>query len=139
MKTIMASLLLSLAFTAHSAELPSIDFMTLEAQEKYVENAAKEIRRDLWIRGYEDVSSQVTFMNKERINDYVKKGNSYEQDLNRDEISELYRCEHKESCEVYLVSVSSSYYSGYGIESHFVLLNTAEQTSTQISHVVYAE
>lgn len=139
MKTIIASLLLSLVFTAKAAELPRIDFMTIEAQEKYVENVAKEIRRDLWVRGYEDVESQVTFMNKARIYEHIKDSDSYEQRLNKDEISELYKCEYKKTCEVYLVSVSSSYYSGYGVEAHFVLLNTAEQTNTQISYVLYAE
>ena len=115
--------------------------MTPTEELKYVKQVAKEIRRDLWIAGHEDVDSSEGKMTKSELDNYVKQeiNSRYETPLDSEEISELYRCHYTSHCSLYIISANSSYYSGYGIENHFVLLNTDEAKHVAISHVVYAE
>lgn len=115
--------------------------MTPSSELKYVQKLAKEVRRDLWIAGHQYVDSTVTKFTKVKLDSYVKQENNsrFESPLAADEIGELYRCFYKSICSLYLISANSSYYSGYGVDAHFVLLNTEEGNHLTISHAVYSE
>lgn len=136
MKNIFISLLVLFLSNASFAQS-----MTLNEQEAYITDVAKELRRELWINGYEDVDSWQEKASLELLNDHVRNENNsrYEQSLDRDEISELFKCYHRSYCEVYFVGTSSNYWGGYGQEAHFVLLYPETQKHEIISHVVYAE
>lgn len=115
--------------------------MTRSEIENHIIQTAKELRRDLWVAGHAEVDSWHQKATLELINDHVKKENNqyYEDSLDRDEISDIYRCFYRKSCEVHFIGTSSEYWGGYGTEAHFVLLNTSTRKHHIISHVTYAE
>lgn len=117
------------------------DFMSEQEQIDYVEKAAKEMRREMWINGYEDVSSSFHKPAKEFIDNYVatETMQSYENALDQDEISAIYSCFHRKNCSVFFIGIGSSYYSGYGEEGVFLLLNIETRRAETIRHVIYAE
>lgn len=139
MKVIFLILMALMFNSAYAADIPSNKFMSTSEQTEYIANKAKKIRRSYWIDGYEGVESSEYFVTKELLDDHVKQSNSYETHLDREEISQLYRCYYSQSCELYLVRVGSNYYGGYGEEAHFVLLHTKSKKSFTIAHTVYAE
>lgn len=106
-----------------------------------VEKIAKEMRRELWIANHSDVSSTVTKVDKTTLGEYVRSdvNETYENPLSRDEISSLYSCYHRTNCSLYLIQVSSEYYSGYGSESSFILMNPETLGYEEIRHVTYSE
>jgi hypothetical protein len=115
--------------------------MTQTEINDYIVDTAKELRRDLWVAGHEEVGSWHEKATLELINDHVKQENMqhYEDALDREQISDIYRCFHRKGCEVHFIGTSSEYWGGYGQEAHFVLLNTKDRYHHTISHVVYAE
>lgn len=121
------------------AEAPSEAFMSVVEQTAYIDAKAKEFRRSYHIRNYEDVSSGVRWMSRTDLDKYISDKDTYENFLNKDEVSSLYRCVAKENCELYLVTVSATYHGGYGQEANFVLLYTQSKKSFTISHTLYAE
>lgn len=139
MKLLIALSMFSLSLMSFAGDIPREEYMTIEAQNEYVTQVAKSIRRDLWVNGYEDVVSNEYFVTKSMLDEHVKQGNNYENHLDSDEVSELYKCYYRSFCELYLVRVSSNYWGGYGEEAHFVALNTEKGKHEVFSHVVYAE
>lgn len=115
--------------------------MTQDEQDQYIEQAAKNIRRQYWQQGYKDVSSSTQKMTKSELDEYVKSENNrdYERPLDQEDISGLYRCFHASFCSLYLIYTSAYYYGGYGTTSHFVLLNTDRKNHGEIVHTTYAE
>ena len=136
MKLLVLISALFLSFAAFSSQK-----MTKKEQEKYVKKVAKELRRSLWVRGYEDVTSNSVFVTKEILNKHVRDENnsSYEESLDSDQIADLYRCYYKSHCRLYGVFVSSSYQSGYGEDAHFILLNVDRRSHDMVEHTIYAE
>jgi hypothetical protein len=133
-------MLLSFLFFVNALAFgPSEKYMTLAEQETFIEQKAKNIRREYHIGGYEDVSSSSVFFNKRKLDEYVKLADTYESFLDSDEVSQLYSCVAKENCELYLITVDSSYYSGSGTVAHFVMLYTATRKSFTLKHTIYAE
>lgn len=139
MKLLIALSMFSLSLMSFAGDIPCEEYMTIDAQNEYVTQVAKSIRRDLWVNGYEDVVSNEYFVTKSMLDEHVKQGNNYENHLDSDEVSELYKCYYRSFCELYLVRVSSNYWGGYGEEAHFVALNTEKGKHEVFSHVVYAE
>lgn len=117
------------------------DTMTVSDQDDLVIEIAKELRRDFWVSGHQDVNSYEEKITLDFLNDYVKKESNhrYESPLSRDEISSLYSCFHRKGCEVYFIGVSAEYWGGYGETGNFVLLNTSNRKYEMISHTIYAE
>lgn len=113
--------------------------MSAPEQEKELVLISKNIRKKYWRSGHEDVSSFSTFMTKKKLDKHLEPSNRYESDLDEDEVSQLYKCQFSKSCELYLVSVSGSYWGGYGVSAHFILLYTKSGKHFQISHTVYSE
>lgn len=119
----------------------NFNLMSKAEQMEYIDDVAKDLRRDRWQSGYEDVTSAQSLVTKEWLDDYVKDSNNrrYENPLDSDEISELYKCFYGRTCQLYYVSIGSEYYGGYGQEGAFVLLYTDSKKIWTIEHVVYAE
>jgi hypothetical protein len=141
-KHMKSLLLLSLFLVISSAQVsaaPSDEFMSIEEQGKKIEDLARGIRRNYWVSGHEDVSSHEFFMTKEAIDEHIEGNSYYEDALDTDEIEDLYKCHYSKSCELYQVSVSGSYWGGYGTSSHFILLYTKSGKSYEIEHITYAE
>ena len=113
--------------------------MTKKAQEKKMEQIAKDIRRGYWVSGYDDVSSTTHFLNKEMLDDNMENNKLAENTLSKPEISKLYKCYHQKTCELYLVSLWADYHAGTGNDHYYVLLYTKSQKHFKITHTVYAE
>jgi hypothetical protein len=129
---------LVLSFNQAFAEGPDESFMTAAEQWEAVQEISKNIRRSMWIEGYEDVSSAEHYVKKDFLDDYVKDMN-FETNLDSDEVSQLYRCYHGKTCELYYVGVSSSMYGGWGEIGYFILFYPKSGRHFKISHVVYSE
>ncbi len=139
MKKMIFTFLMLLGVFPFASEFPSTEFMSIEEQEQRVSDIAKQLRRDHWVRGYEDVSSSETFVNRVWLDNYMSQPNMYETFFEDEEITSIEKCFESLECELYYVSVASSYMSGYGIEGTFILLYTKSGRHFKISHTVYAE
>lgn len=139
----MRSLLITFTFLLSAsllaADKPSEKYMSLKEQGEYITKTAKNIRRSYWIQGHEEVSSSETFVTKKILDNHYADNSSFENSLDDEEFSQLYRCYNSKKCELYLVNVSGSYWGGWGQSAHFVLLFTEKKRHSEISHVVYAE
>ena len=115
--------------------------MSPSAQDEYMAEVAKNIRKSFWQTGHVDVSSSVSKMTKETLDNHVKSENNdqYESPLGSEEIASLYRCYYRKACELYLVDVGGSMYGGYGTSAHFILLYTKSKKHFEIKHVTYSE
>lgn len=136
----MKQLVIVLALLASSFAF-SATKMTHEQRDKYVADVAKELRRDLWIQQHEDVSSNTEYPSYKELEDFLFGEHSqyYENNLDEDEIEQVFDCYKSRSCRVYHIVVSSSYYSGYGEDSHFVLLDVYKRRHELLSHNIYSE
>ena len=136
MKSLIIAMVLLSSFVTNAATK-----MTTEQREAYIEKIAKELRRDLWIANHEDVSSDVSYPSLEDLNEYHsdEQSSRYENPLNSEEVSSIYNCYYSRTCRVYFISVSSSYYSGYGQDGHFILLDIFKKSHDIISHNIYSE
>jgi hypothetical protein len=139
MRILVLGFFIVFSLSSLAGESPREEFMSKLEQANFIDDVAKEIRRDLWINGYEDVSSNQYFVTKSLLDNHVKKDRQYESHLDSDEVSELYKCYYRTYCELYLVRVSSNYWGGYGEEAHFIALNTERKKYETFSHVIYAE
>ncbi len=141
----MKKILLLLTFVSLSlnaaAPNQNFDVMSEAEQIEYVEDVAKEIRKEYWVTGYDDVDSYSTLVKKEFLNEYVahSQNSRYEEPLGDAEVSELYRCFYRSHCQLYHISVSASMYGGYGVESHFLSLYPETKKNEIFRHTVYAE
>ncbi len=142
MKAILSLMILWGALQAQAGTTaPEESFMTLVEQNEYITEKAKDIRRGMWRSGHEDVSSSTEWMSREALTKYFDPNQDfpYEDELDSEEITDLFVCNAKKNCEVYLISVSGSYWGGYGVESNFVMLYTQSKKSYTHSHLVYSE
>jgi hypothetical protein len=105
-----------------------------------IEDIAKSERRELWVRGHENVDSNIELMSKDFLLEYENENEHYEQPLDGPEYEELFSCIENTKCELYLIGLSSEFYSGYGTDSIFVLLSkeTGNIFNT-IKHNTYSE
>ena len=117
------------------------DGMTDQEKAEFMNKVALETRADYWKRGFDSVSSRTMAYSKSDIDNYVKAENNkrYHEPLEADEIADLYRCHYEPRCELYLIRVSGSYYSGWSEYSHFIFLNTNEPEYDYFAHLVYGE
>lgn len=142
MKYFLILALLGLGVTATAAKKNSAKKC---AELLYVEEAAKELRRERHIDGHDDVSTEVVKVSQKWL-DHNMAARNMEMNpwpLERDEISKLYQCFHQRDCELYLVILNSSYHSGTGIDHHFFMVRKGKRKgnlrSEVISHTVYEE
>ncbi len=135
----MKTTILALFLLSNFAMGTAYAYMAEQEQRSYVETIAKQVRRDLYIKGHDYVETSVYFVNKELLDEHVAGNEEYEAHLTDEQIATLYRCHYNRSCSLYLIASSSEYYGGYGQEAHFVLLNIHERNHFQISHAIYFE
>jgi hypothetical protein len=130
------SLLFLLSFGAHAGAR-----LTVAQQTAAVEAFAKDKRRELWRAGHEDVTSTVTRMTRAELDSLVREDrDGSAEPLDRDQISRLYRCLHSpQVCALYSVHVSSTYYSGYGVNRYWVLVAPTSGRYETIGQSIYAE
>ncbi len=139
MKKMIFAFSLLLSVLTYAADIPSENFMTLAEQETTISNIAKQMRRDHWVRGYEEVTSSDTFVTRVWLDNYLSQPGMFATFFDESEIEEIEKCYRKENCELYYVSVASTYMGGYGIEGSFILLFTETGKHFKIGHTVYAE
>lgn len=133
----MKSLLILIAFFSLSAQASRLPE---SRQLAIVQDIAKAERRELYRTGHTDVSSHVGKMDRTKLNVLIKENDRNEQPLNRDEISQLYRCVNSpKNCSLYLISTMGTYMSGSGEGRTYVLLDPNNGKSELIRHVTYAE
>lgn len=141
MKLVIALLMMSFSLLAFAGHNENFSLMSKEEQNSFIAEEAKQERRSFWQAGHADVSSSFSLVDKEFLDDYVRKYNNdrYETPLDSDEISDLYRCFYGKTCQLYHIGVSSNYWGGYGETGIFVLLYTKTKKSWSIRHTIYAE
>lgn len=141
MKLLAFITLLLISTFSFAGDTPSEEFMSLKEQNDYITNVAKNIRKEYWRSGHEDVYSSEEFVTKAKLDEHYQQtlDGRFENSLDSDEFSQLYRCLNSSKCELYLVGVSGSYWGGYGESAHFVLLYTQSKKHFEVSHVIYAE
>lgn len=132
MKFVTVILATILSFSSIAAEL------TTQQQHELIEQVAKNKRRNFWRDGYENVSSKIERISTKAFETYTAR--EFESNLKADAEQRIKECLVLKICEVFLITISSEYYSGYGVEGHFVLLDTASaKYDASISHSIYAE
>lgn len=133
MKFMILVLLLTSAFVAKAA-------LPMSSQVEIVESLAKEKRRQLHIRGYQDVSSAVQSVDFERLSAMMKEDSVTEQPLNRAEISSLYSClRSRRQCSLFSIHIDSNYMSGFGTDRIWVMLDPQSGRYQTIEQSVYSE
>ena len=102
---------------------------------------AKEIRRDLWISGHEEVQSKIIVVDRQELEEYTHEdsNDSYEEPLSDIAIEELFECLDDEGCNLYLITTSSEYWGGYGVEAAFVMMEPETNIFGSIHHEIYSE
>lgn len=134
---------LSLAFLLFGITIVAqANILTPQQQDVRMQEIAKKIRRQYYVEGYEDVSSSIEKMTAQKLQAHLNPvdGIRYESELDESEIAELYTClEAHKSCALYLITVGSSFYSGYGIDAHFIMLNLNNSRYEEVRHTIYAE
>ena len=115
------------------------DEINLKNELKIIENISKELRKELWQSGHIDVDSSSTLVDQKFLHNYTSnsQNQSYLVPLTEQEISRLYQCLFNSDCTLYHIRLTSSYHSGWGEESAFVLLK--RHVHKLIRHVVYSE
>ena len=129
MKWLLLALTTLATFTVHAND-----------HQERLEKIAKEIRRDLYIQGHDNVGTHIQSVDQAFLDEYVSDEsiNRFEYPLDDDQVESLYTCHKAVNCTLYLINSSSEYYSGYGVEANFVLLYESGKHYV-ISHTVYSE
>lgn len=114
--------------------------LSLPEQEALLNKIAKEIRRELYINGYSNVSSQVAGLDASEFAKYIANNQARaEQKLDDQEIAQINACFKAANCEVYVIAVSSEFQAGTGMENNWILLNTDSAKYEKINQLVYSE
>jgi hypothetical protein len=132
---------LAFALVLSSLSAFASEMLSIPQQKSIVEVFAKEERRELWMRGHQDVMSEVSLLDKAALDVLVVQGrNTYDQ-LNKDDVKSFYRCIHSpKSCSLFIIDISSEYMSGYGEDRVWVLLNPKNgAVKLYVKQSVYSE
>lgn len=124
-----------LGFSNHAiAQLTDLEQIAM------VEKIAKDDRREMWIGGYEEVSSQVEKPTKTKVDEFIAGNKDLANPLAADEITSIYRCfDTPNECQVFTIDLYSEMYGGYGTSRRWVLLNPVSGRYETILHSVYEE
>lgn len=109
-------------------------------QKALVDQIAKEHRRQLHIDRNEDVgSSNPALVTKSFLDKHYNERENHSSALDRTEYAQLYSCLNNKSCALWHFSTWSSYMSGSGQSSHFILINIYSGKYEEIINAVYEE
>ena len=139
MKILISIIALVVINATQAADTPSSKYMSKQDQHKTITEIATAIRASLWSAGHEDVSSNTFFVTKSYLDKHVSSTQQYEHDLEKKEVSKIYRCYYSETCELYYVGTTSTYYSGYGEDANFILFYPRSGKHFKINHIIYSE
>lgn len=103
-----------------------------------IEKIAKDIRREYYIKRHVNVESIITFWTSNKFSEYIK-SNEFEEPLELEEINEIDDCFKTRICQVYLISITSDYMGGSGVDHNWVLFNTKTKNYKTIFQTVYSE
>lgn len=101
-----------------------------------IEKIAKNIRQQYHSLGHEDVSTDIKNLDVKELNLHIE---DYSDVFPFHQEEELQNCLMNEKCELYLISVSSEYYGGYGVTAVLVMLNVNSFNFKSAQHLMYAE
>ena len=114
--------------------------LSLPDQEALLNKISKEIRREMYISGYSDITSSVAGLDASEFAKYIRNNqNRAEQKLDDREIADINACFTAANCEVYVISISSEFQAGTGSENKWILLNTETGAYQKIEQLVYSE
>lgn len=115
--------------------------LLLREQKVIVEKIAKEVRKELWEKGHDEVQSEVSVLSKVILDKLVEEGKTTYDQLNKDDIRSFYKCVNSpKSCTLFSIDITSDYMSGYGHDRHWVLLDpTSGLVSYYVKQSVYSE
>ena len=129
---------LSILFLFFSFQIFASEPLTVKQQELEVSNIAKQIRKQLWKSRHINVESSYENLKVESLNEYLADDSFFEK-LSNEESYKASKCMAGKYCEVFQITVSSSFHSGYQIDGHLVLLDTTTGEYEVLSHNIYGE
>ncbi|MCE3011549.1 MAG: hypothetical protein LW878_00640 [Proteobacteria bacterium] len=132
----MKLLLLALSLLISAQALAQ---MSAEEQISKVEEIAKTERRNMWRESYREVSSSVSLVTLNELNEMIRDNSNINEPLDRTQISALYSCYHRANCSLYLIDVNGEIYGARGYHRLWVMLNTMTGKYRYERHQVYAE
>jgi hypothetical protein len=132
----MKSIFLALSLLISTQVLAQMSEAEQRAQ---VEEIAKTERRNMWRESYREVSSSVSLVTLNELNEMIRDNSSINEPLDRTQISALYSCYHRANCSLYLIDVSGEIYGASGHHRLWVMLNTLTGKYRYERHQVYAE
>lgn len=106
--------------------------------ENIVSNVAKEIRKDLWQKRHIGVESKIYHLSVKDLEAYLGNTSFYERPSKKG-LEIIQECALVEDCEVFQITVTSSFHSGYIKDGHLVAVNTSTGDFEVLSHNIYAE
>lgn len=122
------------------AQLALANLTSKASQQIWMDNHAKQLRRQLYIDGYSDVnSSKPEYVTKQKLDEYYKNNSTYANPLDKAQYSQLYSCLYSRTCALWHFEMSSKMYGGDGHSGHFVLLNITNGRYQRIDHSIYEE
>lgn len=130
----MKYIMLLLAFTsAFANSLEDYKFVK-------VSKRALNIQRNMVNERFVDVEVKAYRTTLNYLNKYLSKSvqSNYNQQLSSSSISEIFSCYHSSNCDVYRISITGSYHSGWSENVEYVLVqdNLDQQI---IKQEIYAE
>ncbi len=121
-------------------QLAFANFSTFANQKSFVENHAKQARREMHISGYKDVStSKPEKVTSAKLGEFYRENASYAGPLSRTTFSQLYSCLNSSSCALWYYESSASMYGGSGHSRHYLLLYINTNRSDSVDHAIYEE
>ncbi|GEM_PF-5060184 len=132
---ILAALLMTLTFNTYAQT-----HLSKQDQKNVVESFAKEIRRELWVGHYENVTTHVKAMDTKLLSESLKGNSDFESPLDIQTIKRLSDCvSDQKECSLFLIHLGSSIYGGDGYVYIWVLMNPENAGFETIKHSVYEE
>jgi hypothetical protein len=116
------------------------NFSTFANQKSFVENHAKQARREMYVNGYRDVqTSQPEKVTSKKMAEFYKENSTYANPLDRNDFSRLYSCLNSSSCALWFYESSATMYGGSGSARHYLLLYINSNRTDSIDHAIYEE
>ena len=123
-----------------SASAYAGEIMSLAQQQKTVNEIAQEVSQELSDIGHDCITSSFELYGQKEFSKFFTTENQYsEEQLSLKQTLQIKQCLQSSICELYRISISSEFQSGYGIDAHWVLIYTDSQFTKVISKNLYNE
>ena len=121
-------------------KLNSQEIASMANQTTLADSVATNIRRSLHMAGHDHVTSDVqleTLIEFEKM--LIEDNPHFERGLEDEEIEIVRACHHLPTCSVFFIGSSSEYYSGYGAEGHWLMIDTQSAVAETFHAIIYNE